>query len=255
MVRTIPRGSFSLILAALIIAAAIMGGSFYAASGGSHDVRYYACLYAGSLSQVGTTEPDSCGRGMVITWNAVGPEGPQGEQGEQGEKGLQWQGAWVTETTYALDDAVSHDGSSWISLIDDNTGHEPGTHSGWGLLAQRGEQGEQGPQGIQGEQGPRGLEGPQGIQGPPGPGVKTIGGFVSSDGTVDGSGFSVNKVSDTSYTLIFPGGTWSRHPSCTITVQGTNAWARFGNSDLTFFDVVLSSGPVFGFYVICVAVE
>jgi hypothetical protein len=32
---------------------------------------------------------------------------------------------WVIATTYALDDYVSHLGSSWVSLQDDNTGNEP----------------------------------------------------------------------------------------------------------------------------------
>lgn len=87
LVRSVPRGTISLILAAIIIAAAILGGSVYVASSESHDVTYHACLYAGSLSQVSTTPPANCGRGMPISWNAAGPEGSQGEPGPQGEQG------------------------------------------------------------------------------------------------------------------------------------------------------------------------
>lgn len=87
--RAITRSSFALILPSLIIAAAVSFGAIYTARGTNHDTTYYACLYAGSLSQVGTAEPATCGRGMPINWNAVGPEGPQGPIGPQGPQGIQ----------------------------------------------------------------------------------------------------------------------------------------------------------------------
>lgn len=54
----------------------------YRASGVNHGTTYYACLYAGSLSQVGTAPPSSCGRGQQISWNSTGVQGPEGPQGE-----------------------------------------------------------------------------------------------------------------------------------------------------------------------------
>lgn len=88
-VRAIHRSSFALILSALLIAAAVLGGSVYTARGDTHDVTYYGCVFAGSLTQVSTTKLPSCGRGEMIAWNAVGPEGAQGPQGPQGVQGPQ----------------------------------------------------------------------------------------------------------------------------------------------------------------------
>lgn len=50
----------------------------YSARSSSHGTTYYACLYAGSLSQVGTTEPANCGRGTKISWTSVETLGPAG---------------------------------------------------------------------------------------------------------------------------------------------------------------------------------
>ena len=86
-----------------------------------------------------------------------GTQGIQGIQGNQGNQGIQgqsfnWQGAYDNTKTYALDDAVmGSDGSSYISQVANNVGHDP-TQSGnsqyWSLAVQRGAVG---PQGIQGQ--------------------------------------------------------------------------------------------------------
>jgi hypothetical protein len=98
----------------------------------------------------------------------TGPPGPQGETGEtgpegpQGPKGLNWRGAWDAGVEYQTDDAVSHEGSSWIALAA-STGEAPAEGGFWTLVAARGDEG---PQGLQGETGP---PGPQGVPGPVGP--------------------------------------------------------------------------------------
>jgi Collagen triple helix repeat (20 copies) len=102
-----------------------------------------------------------------------GPIGPQGEQGDQGPQGasMSFDGAWDGGTTYAALEVVTFDGSSYVSLTDDNTGNQPDSSADWALLAQKGDQGEQGdqgPQGAQGDQGPQGVQGPIGPQGPQG---------------------------------------------------------------------------------------
>lgn len=101
-----------------------------------------------------------------------GIQGIQGEQGVQGDQGLVWQGNWDADYDendnpgYAENDAVHHDGSAWISLVDDNT-EEPGDSAvNWDLLAAQGEQGIQGIQGIQGE------------------GQRTLSGVVKQDGDI-----------------------------------------------------------------------
>lgn len=112
----------------------------------------------------------------------TGPQGPQGLQGPQGIQGLQgvpgpvgpqgvrgltWRGSWDSGLTYQRDDAVQHDGHSYICVADSSTGiAPPDAASDWNLLAARGEIG---PQGLQGEIGPAGPQGAQGPQGDPGP--------------------------------------------------------------------------------------
>jgi hypothetical protein len=75
---SVPRWSVYVVAAALIASLSFSFGSIYSAFGTSHGTTYYACLYAGSLSQVGETQPANCGRGSVISWNSDGPQGLPG---------------------------------------------------------------------------------------------------------------------------------------------------------------------------------
>lgn len=93
-----------------------------------------------------------------------------------GPAGLTWQGAWAAGTAYAVRDAVSHAGSSYVAIAA-STGSTPPSAS-WQILAAggatgatgaTGEIGPQGPVGSQGIQGSQGATGPQGIQGAAGP--------------------------------------------------------------------------------------
>lgn len=81
---------------------------------------------------------------------------------------LIWQGDWSVATAYAVNDAVAHDGASWI-CIETHTNHEPPNAAYWNVLAAKGEQGFQGIQGEQGIQGDPGDDGvgivPQGAYG------------------------------------------------------------------------------------------
>jgi len=78
---SVPRWSVYVVVAALIASLSFSFGSLYSAFGTSHDTTYYACLYAGSLSQVGTTAPVNCGRGEQISWSSEGEPGPAGPSG------------------------------------------------------------------------------------------------------------------------------------------------------------------------------
>lgn len=98
----------------------------------------------------------------------VGAQGPQGVQGPAGPlgpvgpAGLEWQGAWVSGTSYVADDAVGYDGASWFCILATSGTTTPDldtTH--WALLAS---QGAQGPQGVQGPTGPQGLGATQTLQ-------------------------------------------------------------------------------------------
>jgi hypothetical protein len=108
-------------------------------------------------------------RGLCCSEGNEGPQGPIGPQGVQGipgtagavgPAGLEWQGSWVSETSYVADDAVGYDGASWFCILATSGTTTPDldtTH--WALLAS------QGAQGIQGEQGPTGPQGPAGTGG------------------------------------------------------------------------------------------
>jgi uncharacterized protein YjbI with pentapeptide repeats len=68
----LPRWSVEVLRFVAMIAIALTVATVYTARGDNHDTTYYACLFAGSLSQVGTTEPANCGRGSVIQWTSFG---------------------------------------------------------------------------------------------------------------------------------------------------------------------------------------
>jgi len=96
----------------------------------------------------------------------VGAQGPQGVQGPAGPigpvgpAGLNWQGAWVSGTSYVADDAVGYDGASWFCILATSGTTTPDvdtTH--WALLASQGAIGPAGPAGSTGPTGPQGPAG------------------------------------------------------------------------------------------------
>ena len=73
-------------------------------------------------------------------WAKFGEKGDQGDQGEVGPagEGLTWREAWNRNTTYAVRDLVSHDGSAWIATRA-GSGNEPsGSSASWDLYAEKG---------------------------------------------------------------------------------------------------------------------
>lgn len=102
----------------------------------------------------------------IISLVPAGPNGSQGIQGPAGPigpvgpAGLEWQGAWDANTSYALNDAVGFNGASWfcINPIATTGNDDPETDTNtWALLAAQGAQGTQGAQGPTGAQGPAGV--------------------------------------------------------------------------------------------------
>ncbi|HIN63814.1 MAG TPA: hypothetical protein EYM95_04180 [Candidatus Obscuribacterales bacterium] len=76
---------------------------------------------------------------------ATGATGAQGAQGDPGPEGLVWRGAWNSATSYAVDDAVSHNGSSYIAISANSNSAPPSAN--WNALAAKGDTGPQGPAG------------------------------------------------------------------------------------------------------------
>ena len=144
----------------------------------------------GAQGPVGAVGP----QGAVGPLGATGPAGATGATGPQGPP-VTFQGTWAVATTYAVGDSVFFQGTSYISLVAANLGHQPDTDvtnssGNWAVLAQQGATGTTGavgatgatgaigPQGsigltgatgAVGATGATGSQGPQGIQGATGP--------------------------------------------------------------------------------------
>ncbi|HQR80410.1 MAG TPA: hypothetical protein PLT68_09340, partial [Actinomycetota bacterium] len=78
--RVAPIAAIGLVLGATGLVA-------YAKSTG--DEVYYACLKKGELTDVGTSKPDKCRKGTIISWNREGQPGAPGATGAQGAQGEQ----------------------------------------------------------------------------------------------------------------------------------------------------------------------
>jgi hypothetical protein len=140
----------------------------------------------GATGAAGAQGPQGI-QGIQGPIGAVGPAGLTGATGPAGVVGAQgppvtFMNSWSIGTPYAIGDAVSESGSSYIALAA-NTSIDPatdvaGSGSNWAVLALKGNTGAtgatgstgpQGPIGLTGPQGPIGLTGPQGPTGPTGP--------------------------------------------------------------------------------------
>ncbi len=187
------------------VGVAYQGDYNQAASYGLNDIvsyqgSSYISLVAGN---VGNTPGTSAGPWGVMALGAVGVQGPTGLAGPQGPPGLtgprgpvgsqglqglpgaagaagaqgpqgpgvaNYTGNYSSTANYALHDAVSFAGSTWISLVAGNLGNTPSsTAAQWALLAAQGPVGAQGPQGPAGVAGADGATGAQGPAGPAGP--------------------------------------------------------------------------------------
>ncbi|WP_433963897.1 hypothetical protein [Tunturiibacter gelidiferens] len=124
--------------------------------------------------------------------------GGTGSGGSGGTVGLAYQGTYAVAANYALNDVVTYQGSSYVSLIVANHGNTPGVSPGqWGVLA-LGAVGIQGPAGAAGAQGLPGLTGPAGPTGAAGPtGVAGAAGAPGLPGLV----YQGAYVSTTNYAL------------------------------------------------------
>ncbi len=173
--------------------------------------------------------------GPAGTTGAVGPQGPaglQGVAGPQGQTGVQgppvanYRGNYQAGVNYALNDAVSFRGSTYISLLAGNQGNVPDGNAGqWAVLAAQGSAGPAGgtgatgAQGLQGQPGVAGAPGPQGPAGVPGApgavGMNFRGGwapnvnYAVNDAVTDGGSSWIAVQSSTGVEPVAGGGAWS----------------------------------------------
>lgn len=123
----------------------------------------------GLLAQAGLTgAPGPVGAtGSAGSAGVQGFAGAVGAAGASGPVGLVYQGTYASTSNYALNDAVTYGGSSYISLVPGNRGNAPDQSSAqWSVLGKAGGPGAAGPAGAAG---PSGVTGPQGAGGAPGP--------------------------------------------------------------------------------------
>lgn len=77
---------------------------------------------------------------LGIPTGATGATGSTGATGATGPVGMNWLGAYSGATSYAVDDAVSYNGSSYICKLA-STGNLPTNTTYWDILAQQGASG------------------------------------------------------------------------------------------------------------------
>jgi hypothetical protein len=155
--------------------------------------------YPGPMGATGAQGPAGP-QGAVGPAGATGPAGPAGPQGPAGAAGLAglaYQGAYASATNYNLNDAVTFQGSSYISLAGSNAGNTPGASPAfWSLLAAAGAAGATGPAGANGVPGAAGAAGPAGPQGPAGPaganGVNGAPGLVYQGAYASAANYALN---------------------------------------------------------------
>jgi hypothetical protein len=102
----------------------------------------------------------------------TGPTGTSGATGPQGPPVANYLGIYQSSTKYARNDAVSWQGSTYISMTAGNVGNEPSLNPvQWALLVEQGPAGLTGPAGQIGTTGAPGSTGTTGVPGPQGPPV------------------------------------------------------------------------------------
>jgi hypothetical protein len=159
--------------------------------------------------------------GQAGVAGTVGPPGATGATGPQGPPVANYTGNYVSTTNYALHDAVSFNGSTYVSLVTGNVGNAPSSSpSQWALLAA---QGAAGPAGAAGPPGPVGATGPTGVAGavgPQGPPVSFQGGWLA--GTTYPVGSAVSFGGSSYIALVANSG---REPDVSSTFWGLLAQA------------------------------
>ena len=152
----------------------------------------------------------------------IGPEGPQGPTGAQGIQGitgtagavgpagLNWQGEWISGTSYVADDAVGYGGASYFCILATSGTTTPNlATTNWALLAS------QGAQGIQGVQGPTGAQGASG-------GAGTLQQTVTNGNTINDGVTTMTVLADSIKTNDFLGGKIEL-----VSTAGDNPYLKF----------------------------
>ena len=144
----------------------------------------------GATGSAGPQGPQGLPGATGLT-GATGAQGPVGATGPQGPAVANYTGNYVSTTNYALHDAVSFNGSTYVSLIAGNVGYTPSVSPTlWAVLAAQGPAGPVGATGPAGAPGAAGATGAMGPAGPQGPPASFLGGWLVGTSYAAGSGVS-----------------------------------------------------------------
>jgi hypothetical protein len=95
-----------------------------------------------------------------------GTSGTSGQTGTSGTSGgLNYMGDYDSLSLYNINDVVTYDGSSYVSVINLNSGLNPETEPEWSLIATKGTSGTSGNNGTSGTRGTSGTNGTTGTSG------------------------------------------------------------------------------------------
>lgn len=109
--------------------------------------------------------------GVTGLTGSTGPIGVAGPTGAAGLAGMAYQGSYLSTKSYAMNDAVSYLGSTYLSTVANNVGNAPDANPAvWSVFAAAGSNGAAGTAGAAGVQGQPGVQGPVGSAGATGPG-------------------------------------------------------------------------------------
>jgi len=83
---------------------------------------------------VGATGP----QGVAGSAGATGATGPTGSTGANGAAGINFRSAWSSATHYAINDAVTYSGSTYIAIAANNNAEPDVSSTSWSVLAAAG---------------------------------------------------------------------------------------------------------------------
>lgn len=87
--------------------------------------------------------------GATGATGAAGADGTDGADGVDGLNGIVWESDWDNATAYTENDAVQHNGTSYVCILA-HTGHEPPNGTYWDVVAAKGDTGADGTDGDAG---------------------------------------------------------------------------------------------------------
>jgi hypothetical protein len=109
---------------------------------------YWAMLAAAGANGVNGAAGAAGATGAQGQAGAPGAAGATGARGIAGTAGINFRGAWTSETNYAVNDAVTFAGSTYLALTAGSNAEPDTSAQAWAVLAQAGGSGPTGAQGY-----------------------------------------------------------------------------------------------------------